>query len=880
MKGYPSEFWGKLAVGEMSEWHPLRDHCADVAAMCEALLARTLLGKRLAVLGNRTDLTVIDIQRMAALAAFHDVGKFNHGFQNKADSGRQPRAGHVGEVLQLLGFSEGIEWLRPHLPLDEINDWADQEEGCRLLVAAIAHHGKPLEAGGGSGPKHNLWKAHDGRDPLAGINDLNARVRRWFPDAFSRRAPPLPSSTLFQHGFCGLVTLADWIGSNREFFPYSENLHQDRMEFARSAARRALRNIAIDASFSRKSLSAARPEFSAIAQFEPNAAQQILLELPLVDGGSLEILESETGSGKTEAALARFLSLFQAGKIDGLYFALPTRTAAVQIHQRIDAAITRAFPDPASRPPVILAVPGYLPLDRTEPFLSLWSDDDRERYRFRYWASEHPKRYLAGAVSIGTIDQVLLSSLAVAHSHMRAAALSRQLLVVDEVHASDAYMTRILRAVLKFHAQAGGYALLLSATLGAEARSRLRDCVALRQQPTPTLAEANVIPYPVLTSITPGQPPAMVRIDAAELCTRTLNIKLLPIASDHREIAAHALEAARCGGRILIVRNTVRDCVTTQLTLEAMASDGRDRELCFSLKGVFAPHHARFVRDDRTALDRELEVRFGRKSHAPCIVAATQTVQQSLDLDADLILTDLCPIDVMLQRAGRLQRHQRNRPDRFRSAQLIVLTPLDRDLTGLIRRDGHARGDHGFGTVYDSLPILEAAWRILEQHPVMHIPAMNRVLVEAGTHPEALGRIVAELGGPWKKHWSAVNGAILADRKIADLNLVERDKEFGDYAFPSSLDQRIRTRLGQGDRIIDFTDCKQSLASPFGSRINQLAAPAWFVLDAPENAKPEVITSEAGVIKFRFGARNFIYDRMGLRPNAAQSAIEDDQADA
>lgn len=879
MDGYPSEFWGKLAGGETLEWHPLRDHCADVAAVCEALLARTLLGKRLAALGERIDLTITDIQRLAALAAFHDIGKFNHGFQNKADRGGQPRAGHVGEVLQLLGFSEGIEWLRPHLPLDEINDWAEREEGCRLLIAAISHHGKPIEAGGGSGPKHNLWKVRDGRDPLAGINDLSARVRGWFPDAFARRVPPLPSSTLFQHGFCGLVTLADWIGSHRQFFPYSKDLREDRMKFARSASARALRDIAIEASFWRKSLPVGRSEFSAIAQFEPNAAQRVLLELPLADAGSLEILESETGSGKTEAALARFLCLFQAGKVDGLYFALPTRTAAVQIYQRIDAAIARAFADPARRPPVILAVPGYLPLDHAEPFQSLWSDDDRERYRFRYWASEHPKRYLAGAISVGTIDQALLSSLAVAHSHMRAAALSRQLLVVDEVHASDAYMTRILRAVLKFHAQAGGYALLLSATLGADARSGLLDSVVSKPRPAPTFTEANAAPYPLLSSIAPKRQPAAIRIDAAALYARTLNIKLLSIASEPGAIAAQALEAARCGGRILIVRNTVRDCIATQLALEAQTGIG-DRESLFSLNGIFAPHHARFTADDRKALDRELEARFGRKSQAPCVVAATQTVQQSLDLDADLILTDLCPIDVMLQRAGRLQRHRRNRPERFCSAELIVLTPSVRDLTGLIGGDGRACGEHGLGTVYDSLPILEAAWRILEQHPVMRIPAMNRKLVEAGTHHEVLSAIVAELGSQWKKHWTAVSGAILADRKIAELNLVERDKEFGDYAFPSSLDRHIRTRLGQGDRIIDFTECEPSITSPFGKPINRLAAPAWFVLDAPEDAHPTEITSEAEAVRFRFGERNFIYDRMGLRPDAAELAIEDDQADA
>ncbi|MDB4914145.1 MAG: CRISPR-associated helicase/endonuclease Cas3, partial [Gemmatimonadetes bacterium] len=190
--------------------------------------------------------------------------------------------------------------------------------------------------------------------------------------------------------------------------------------------------------------------------------------LPRDEESSITILESETGSGKTEAALARFVTLFSAGKVDGLYFALPTRTAATQMHKRVFDATAMAFTEP---PPVILAVPGYLRVDDTEGrrhelarFDVLWPD--AERFRYRGWAAEGPKRYLAGCIVVGTVDQVLLSSLRVGHAHMRATSLMRMLLVVDEVHASDAYMTRILEDVLARHRRAGGHALLLSATLG------------------------------------------------------------------------------------------------------------------------------------------------------------------------------------------------------------------------------------------------------------------------------------------------------------------------------------------------------------------------------------------------------------------------------
>lgn len=208
MKGMPDCFWGKLAQGELTmEWHPLIDHCADVSAVCETLLRRSLTRRRLAALGGRDDLTESEIQRLAAFAAFHDVGKFNLGFQNKADQRRQPRpAGHVQPLLDLFGPSPSAQQreLRRSLPLDQIQSWAVDNLGLELLIAAIAHHGKPAEPGGGSGPNVEIWQAEpNGRDPFAGIAQLSAKVREWFPAAFDPNATLLPATPRFQHAFCG-----------------------------------------------------------------------------------------------------------------------------------------------------------------------------------------------------------------------------------------------------------------------------------------------------------------------------------------------------------------------------------------------------------------------------------------------------------------------------------------------------------------------------------------------------------------------------------------------------------------------------------------------------------------------------------------------------
>ena len=165
--------------------------------------------------------------------------------------------------------------------------------------------------------------------------------------------------------------------------------------------------------------------------------------------------------------------MYEASLVDGLYFALPTRAAAVQIHGRIKRFIASLFPD-GHRPPVVLAVPGYDPdEDAREAALQgyrVWWDSHYDNDR--PWATENPKRYLAAQIAVGTVDQAMMGALKVKHAHMRAACLARNLLVVDEVHASDTYMGGVLKALLDAHLGAGGYALLMSATLGSAARRR------------------------------------------------------------------------------------------------------------------------------------------------------------------------------------------------------------------------------------------------------------------------------------------------------------------------------------------------------------------------------------------------------------------------
>jgi len=857
VRGVPTTFWGKLRQNAdpsgACEWHPLLDHCADVGAVVEALLRLPVWQRRLARLAGR-ELDATDRARLCVFAALHDIGKLNLGFQAKGRADLGPVAGHVEEAVAALDQGRVLAGI-----LTAISKWGDAADP--LLLSAVCHHGRPHTIQSTAARwQASWWKARNDLDPQAGCEDLLVRCRAWYPEAFEDHEP-LPESAEFGHAFAGVVMLADWIGSDTRFFRYSEP-DEDRMPFARARAREAIAGLALDMPPMARADPDGRAPFLRVAPegYSARSAQDAIVTLSKDRGGTLTILESETGSGKTEAALARFVQIYDAGLVDGLYFALPTRSAATQLHARVLAAVRRAFTVP---PAVVLAVPGYFRVDdvqgeRLPAFEVLWPEDS-ERFRYRAWAAESAKRFLVGCIVVGTIDQVLLSSLMVGHAHLRASALLRHFLVIDEVHASDAYMQRVLQAVLGRHLAAGGHALLLSATLGGEARARLVE--PGRPVQGPTLDEAMTSPYPLLTHRSSRVESVALHQDSKG---RVIGVSAEPWLENPEQIAGHALAAATAGAKVLVIRNTVTDCIATQQHLERLAAASGRADLLFSCSGRAAPHHARFARPDRVALDRALEERIGQKRlEGGCVVVATQTVQQSLDLDADYLVTDLCPADVLLQRVGRLHRHERERPIAYRTPMAVVLVSGSRDLAVLINDRGTTRNHHGLGSVYPDLRIIEATWRLIETQRDWRIPEMNRLLVERSLHSEVLDDIVESGGTRWRLHAIQMTGMLRGHARQAELNLVDWSRSYADSSFPSSSDQRITTRLGEGDRLVHF---EPPVTGPFGNAVEELVLPARWMPGLPaELATAEKVTAIEGTLQFDLGAHSFVYDRLGLR---------------
>ena len=879
---YTRFHWAKADRQDHRRIHLLEHHLADVGASFEALLAQPTIRQRLARSGGLDSLDDATAARLALFAAFHDIGKVNTGFQTRIWESQylqnKPRIRNAGHSLDLAPVLSGedrttSEWFFEALGWwdEAVASWddCDGETVCALFVATLSHHGLPLQLEGKRFANPAVWRSFGDLNPAQCVRRIGGLARQWFPDAFTAGAAALPSAPAFQHMFLGLCTLSDWIGSNEAWFPYCAEPDNDYMNKARRKAKWAVRQIGLDLSKQRVSLPCGPPSFAQLFGFDsgPNAIQQATIDTPADE--RLVIVESETGSGKTEAAFWRFARMYRAKLVDGIYFALPTRSAASQIFRRLQCFTVRLFPAP-HRPPVLLAVPGYLrDGDATGHLLQnyevWWDDHPDDATRGRRWAAENSKRYLAAQIAVGTVDQAMMAALKVKHAHMRAACLARNLLVVDEVHASDTYMRRILKSLLDAHLDAGGYALLMSATLGSAARRQWLATARPHTNDVLPLDEAINSPYPAVSISTPvGESMNAVGENDRE---KTVHIDVTALMRDFDGVAERALQAARAGARVLVIRNTVDYAIRTQQSVERAASD-LDSGVLFSCENAPTLHHGRFAGDDRRMLDRSVEERLGKGcTGGGVVVAGTQTLEQSLDIDADLLITDLCPVDVMLQRIGRLHRHRRDdRPSGYATPVCVVLTPEGGDLSPLLQSglDRNGLGPHGY--VYEDLRILEATRRLAIEHPNWSIPRMNRYLVERATHPAALETIVQKLGDDWRVHANRVMGDEIAEGLTASSVIVRRDKSFyadnHDVLF-GSAEERIRTRLGDEGIEVKLDPPPVSPFDP-DRTIDRMELPLRWLgnLDAPDSVKPSPTN---GGFTFGIGDRVFRYDRLGLR---------------
>lgn len=858
-------FWAKF-LPEGPTMLPLAAHCLDVGlvfrALCEIRGIQRSLDR-----GAGTLLSPQQHDRLSVLAMFHDLGKANLGFQDKVFNDDAPQAGHVRELAPLLDLAALDQTLADGFLAcfpPGLGQWFGGEgSDYSYFMATFSHHGSPLffrgEWTGIAAQSRQWWRPKGQRDPMAAVANVVDWGRSAFPAAFQEGGAGLPPGAPFQHQFAGLVTLADWIGSHQGWFPIGEVAREERMSSDHEVIPRLLRAVGLDAEPARRALPTWGLDFHSRFGMTPKPLQEAIDQLTVDEDGSwLLVAESDTGSGKTEAALDWFFKLYGAGEVDALYFALPTRVAASELFRRIRDTIQRWFPD-GNGPVTVLAVPGYTPPQASHDGVSLpttqqgrrWDDDVSARSD-RMWAAQHPKRFLGASVAVGTIDQALLSTVQVRHAHLRSVLLDRSLLVVDEVHSSDAYMAGLLRHLLGHHASVGGRALLLSATLGGADRASYAAASQRRTSLVPSYAASVEAPYPALTlgngRVIPLASPAT---------GKEVRFDLRPWAFAPESMAGEVRAALAAGGRVLVVMNTVGRANAMLRTLEVAV--GADHPSFFRCGGRVCPHHGHFAQPDRREMDAEVTRAFGRHSAPGArLLIGTQTLEQSLDIDADLLVTDLAPADVLLQRVGRLHRHDRERPPAYAAARCIVLVPPGGFETGL---DARGRSvpvyrSAGFGSVYEDLRVLELTRRMLDVQPVVELPRDNRRLVEGATHPTALAALAER---QWVLHGNDVDGTATAQKVAAGTVVVPRDQFFGQFEF-NELGGRTATRLGLSTLQLPVD---KPFVSPLGHNIRELAIPAHL---APKNP-PEtlsLVSQDADAVRLACGDKFYQYTRFGL----------------
>ena len=659
-------FWGKAksSIDDVAQYHLLPYHCLDVAAVGVAYLSQhdALCDYFCAQLRcNKADF----LSWAAFWLALHDLGKFSEAFQAQRDD--------IFECLQFRKSNPERAYTERH---DSLGQWywndrlfskceeqawflSNEKAGLDAWMGAVTgHHGQPPKTAMPNSPSDDYFSKGDRK----AIDEFVVVIRELF---LIGTASAIPSSLLAKDfekvssilswWFAGVTVLADWLGSNTQFFPYYTEIVplQDYWLIAREQAKQALECSGVLPCLVQKNL-VFHDFFPVIENLSP--LQRWAASVVITRSPQIFLLEDVTGAGKTEAALILAYRLMEAGNADGFFIGLPTMATSNAMYDRVKILYAKLFAGDAN---LVLA---HGSRNLVEDFArtimqtaAAEGDDNQEdetaTARCTAWLADHNKRALLSQAGIGTIDQVLLGVLHSKHQSLRLLGLFGKVLIIDEVHACDAYMQGILEVLLEFHARAGGCVILLSATLPVHMKQKLLAAYTKGQKffdPPQIMQQA----YPLATW---WQTHCPDRIQEEPLQTRAAVTRTVFINYQHErsQVLQDIYTALAAGQCVCWIRNTIADALEAYALL---ANEVNAENITL--------FHARFCLHDRLAAEQWVLDKFGKNStpvkRKGQLVIATQVIEQSLDVDFDLLISDLAPIDRLIQRAGRLRRHIRD----------------------------------------------------------------------------------------------------------------------------------------------------------------------------------------------------------------------------
>lgn len=643
--------------------HLLPYHNLDVAAVCSVLLNKShRLRRTLArLVGFDEDLFV---HSAVFLLSLHDIGKFSVRFQNLRPDLLERLQGRQNQLPynirhDTLGFMAWRSFVFDHLVDREhiaVVGRKKRTNGYDHWMRAVAgHHGEP--------PKEEQELIQDYFDPQdseATKEYTHTVAQILLPTG--QALPHLEKRAVVKSAswwLAGLSVLCDWLGSNTSFFhARSEPMPLgDYWTIALESAERVVKETELLVDQPPREAKAITTLFAPFIE-QPTPLQELCENVSIEEGPNLYVLEDVTGAGKTEAAILLAHRLMSKGRCAGVYFALPTMATANAMYERLRIVYRRLFSDEAL-PSLVLAHSARNLSDSFRTSVIPTTDVQEGDYgdgavpadaHCSAWLADSSKKALLAAVGVGTVDQALMGILPTRHQSLRLLGLMDKVLVVDEVHACDAYMQGLLKNLLRAQAAAGGSAILLSATLPLDQRQELVRAFArgaeAEEGKTHQLCRSD---FPLFTGYSRSGVQEVGVASREEVC-RHVHVEMLHDVQAVYGIINEAIEKQQC---VCWIRNTVTDARQAYTTLK--------RRFPSSSIDLF---HARFAMGDRLTIEDRIVGGFGKNStneqRRGRIVVATQVVEQSLDVDFDVMITDLAPIDLILQRAGRLMRHNRD----------------------------------------------------------------------------------------------------------------------------------------------------------------------------------------------------------------------------
>ncbi|MER8103392.1 CRISPR-associated helicase Cas3' [Kitasatospora sp. NPDC094016] len=722
VRGWLGALWGKSAGRAGGSANLLLSHMLDTAAVAEVIWDRYLppvTKRRLdAVAGGRGK----GRRLFAWLCGIHDYGKAVPAFQ------------HMDSDLADAVRQAGLSWNKYAVKSES---WRHDKAGGLLLRAALADAGWVEEQVDWVWP---LVAGHHGRFPTLGQlppkkADLQGKGPSWklaqsaLVEVFSRELgfgggaplaavePVLVPGRAVQLQLSGFVVMADWIASDERHFAGVSDLEKVTIDQARKRAAAAWSSLGLRGGWG--TLPTPGPEtFRDRFGHGTRPSQELVLDVVRRMGGpGLVVVEAPMGEGKTKAALAAAELLAARYGLDGVYLGMPTQATADPMFTQVRSWL-RSIEEGQEDQVALLhgkrmfnkewrglledAGEGSQDADArysTVDEYGVQSDcfdgcEGGERRAPAEWFLGR-RRGLLSPFAVGTIDQLLFAATRTKHVMLRMAGLVGKVVILDEVHAADVYMSQFLLEGLWWLGQAGVPVVLLSATLPPEQRRLLVAAYLAGTQSAETSVALEVPEpqgYPSVTAAWPGQdgkPEVLVESTESWRDDLRVRVEVLdepPTRTDARgaendagqtdtAVVDYLRDRLADGGCVLVIRNTVD---RAQTTFDALRKEfGADVRL---LHGRLHTGH----RADRTqdVLNLLAPPAAGAGRPGRLIVVATQLAEQSFDVDADLLITDLAPMDLLLQRIGRLHRHDGVKRPALLAQPTVVVTGISLDSGG------------------------------------------------------------------------------------------------------------------------------------------------------------------------------------------------------